>query len=362
MSIYSANRSGSMVATQEASALKGNYTSADLGRILYESQVNDMAIFEAVLATDFDEIKSLREGTILESEIASLNEEAKEGLGKKLVAALDALWKKIKELLTIAKRKIAAYVIRSGKAYAEDYKKFVADEKFANKFPSGVKGKMMDENISDIIKLPDIDMVKNAISNATEANLSSAEVSSLALARTLDNGALVGMNPSEYYTQVEILAFRERDLSKEDADACVKFLESGKDSIKELKKKEDEIDKAIKALKQKVTDKNEKDSVTRNNMIVSAYQTVLSTAASTSIKVVNQNMKYARLNLGAIKAAYKANFKNEKMDKDIHEAMMFEAAAEVDEILNNAPGVDPIGDDESITAEIDKVLADADAE
>lgn len=177
MSIYSANRSGSMVATQEASALKGNYTSADLGRILYESQVNDMAIFEAVLATDFDEIKSLREGTILESEIASLNEEAKEGLGKKLVAALDALWKKIKELLTIAKRKIAAYVIRSGKAYAEDYKKFVADEKFANKFPSGVKGKMMDENISDIIKLPDIDMVKNAISNATEANLSSAEVS-----------------------------------------------------------------------------------------------------------------------------------------------------------------------------------------
>ena len=360
MSIYSANRSGSMVATQEAAASKNNYSSNDLGRILYESQVNDMAIFEAVLATDFGEIKSLREGTLLESEIASFNEEAKESLGKKLLSAIDVVWKKIKDLFKTAYRKIAAYIIRSGKAFAEEYKNFIAKEKFANvKFPSGIKGKMMDEKIEDIIKLPGVDDVKNAISNATEENLASAEISALALARTLDNGAIKGMKSSEYYDAVEVLAFKERELTQNDANECVKFLESAKESIKSLRKKEDEIDAAIKELKKKVTNKDEKDSVTRNNMVVSAYQTVLSTAASTSIKVINQNIKYSRINLAAIIAAMKDSLKKGKTDDSVHEAMLLEAAAEVDEFLNNAPSVDPVGDDETVDAAVEDILTGA---
>lgn len=355
MSIYSANRSGSMVATQEAAASKGNYTHADLGRILYESQVNDMAIFEAVLATDFNEIKSLREGTILESEIAALNEEAKEDLGKKLVDVLNVLWTKIKQMFKNAGRRIAAYIIRSGKAFAEEYEAFLSKKNHPD-FPSGIKGMMMDKKVTEIIKLPDEEVVKNAIANGTEANLTVADVSALALARTIDNGATEGVKSSEFYDKVKEIAFKERTIDQADAKACVEFLKNAKNSIKELKNTENDIDKKIADLKKKVISKDEKDSVSKNNAIVSAYQTVLSTAASTSIKIVNKNIKYARLNLASIMIAMKDALKK---NKAIGKAYMLEAADEVNEYLDSAPSVDPIGDGEEINAEIDKVLAGA---
>ena len=55
MSIYSNNRSGSMELDQIAA--NESYTCNDFGRILYESQLNDMAFFEAVLACEFKEAK-----------------------------------------------------------------------------------------------------------------------------------------------------------------------------------------------------------------------------------------------------------------------------------------------------------------
>jgi hypothetical protein len=36
-----------------------------MGRILYESECNDMAFFEAILASDFREIQGLQDGTLL---------------------------------------------------------------------------------------------------------------------------------------------------------------------------------------------------------------------------------------------------------------------------------------------------------
>ena len=365
MSIYSANRSGSMVATQEATASKNNYTHADLGRILYESQVNDMAIFEAVLATDFDEIKSLREGTLLESEIAAFSEEAKEGLGKKLLVAIDVAWKKIKELFDTAKRKIVAYILRNGKAFAENYEKFVSNEKYVGLFPSSVEGYMMDDKIDDIIKIPNVDTVKSAISNAAEENLASADIASMALARSIDSGASEGIKSAEFYNKVCEKAFRKRNIDRADAKACVEFLKNAKKSIDEIKKKEAEVDKAIKDLKQNVSvfaKKDAKESAAKTNTVVSAYQTVLSTTASASIKVINQNIKYSRLNLAAIMTGMKENLKKEKTDKAIGEAMMLEAVEEFDEIFNNAPSVDPIGNDESFNAQIDKIIADAEEE
>ena len=83
MSIYSANRTGSFNVAQIPA--NESYKWNDIGRILCESQANDMAFFEAALACDFTEVKGLREGTILESEIASFTEAAEESLIEKLI-------------------------------------------------------------------------------------------------------------------------------------------------------------------------------------------------------------------------------------------------------------------------------------
>ena len=68
MSIYSTNDRVGAAATIVADE---SYRPSDIGRIMYESQLNDQAIFEATLMADFAEINGLREGTLLESEIAA---------------------------------------------------------------------------------------------------------------------------------------------------------------------------------------------------------------------------------------------------------------------------------------------------
>lgn len=83
MSIYSANRSGRMATATIAA--NESYTFNDCNRVIYECQVNDMALFESILANDFKEIHGLNEGTILEAEVSTLNREALKDLVEKII-------------------------------------------------------------------------------------------------------------------------------------------------------------------------------------------------------------------------------------------------------------------------------------
>lgn len=120
MSIYSANRTGSMAI--ENVAMNENYKPVDLARTMYESQVNDHSIFEAILANDFRELTGLREGTLLESELTALNEASAKELLASMKTRIMNFWAKIKHAFAVAVQKISAYILRDGKAYAKDFR------------------------------------------------------------------------------------------------------------------------------------------------------------------------------------------------------------------------------------------------
>ena len=122
MPIYSNNRTGSMAVAQLAA--NESYTSEDFGRILYESQVNDMAFFEAVLTCDFNEIKGLREGTILKSEVAALNEATAKGIIDKLIQGVQSYWQKLKGAFKDAINKIGVWFTKIGKPMSEKLKAY----------------------------------------------------------------------------------------------------------------------------------------------------------------------------------------------------------------------------------------------
>ena len=135
MSIYSNNRTG--VAATATLVANESYKSNDIGRILYESAVNDMAFFEAVIASDFNEIKGLREGTLLEAEVAALNEASAKEFFKGMAERVKKFWAKIKGAIKAAINKLAAYVLKDGKAFVAE---FEAAEKKYGKFTGKIEG------------------------------------------------------------------------------------------------------------------------------------------------------------------------------------------------------------------------------
>ena len=140
MSIYSTNRMGhaasATVVANEA------YTGSELGRVLYESQVNDMAIFEAVIASDLKECEGLREGTLLESEIAAFTEASVKEFFKAMGDRIKEFWGKIKGAFKAVIQKISAYVLKDGKAYVAEFEKAYA--KLGGNYAGEIKAKLYD--------------------------------------------------------------------------------------------------------------------------------------------------------------------------------------------------------------------------
>ena len=129
MPIYSGNRTGSANIVIEADT---SYGANDIGRIMYETEHNDQAIFEAILKSDFREIKGIREGTILKSEIASLNEASIKNLFNTIKEAILKLMNKLAGLAKNFIAAISAFLDKNGKKAIKDF-----DEKFdKSKFTS----------------------------------------------------------------------------------------------------------------------------------------------------------------------------------------------------------------------------------
>ena len=115
MSIYAANNR--MGRASDATVVANeSYGANDIGRILYETQVNDQAIFEAVLASDFAEIQGLREGTLLESEVQALNEMTTKEFFAQMKDRLMKFWAKIKAVFKSAIAKMVYFLTAESEA------------------------------------------------------------------------------------------------------------------------------------------------------------------------------------------------------------------------------------------------------
>lgn len=361
MSIYSANRTGSVVA--EMARCNENYTAADLGRIMYESQVNDMAIFESIVLTDLAEVRGIAEGTILLSEAEEANKKTAKEIIETLKKKIIGFWEKIKGAFKAAITKISAYLLHDNKAFIADFK-----ARYAKK-----KSVANDVEIVyyDVDKykttIPTADTITNAIEVSKDAdNVKSAEVVNKALGECI-NDEVEGTK--DYKAKVIKKYGKTVVISNNTYDFAIEILENAKNTIKSLKELEkqtsDSVNSVINALKkaeqllqreaENKDDANAHGKIIKNlSTLVSAYETVIANTTSVGIAMVKANVKNARKGLSGL------------LKSVTHEdAILAEAAAtvendEIDAALTDAPA-EPALDAETQT-EVEELVAAADAE
>lgn len=347
MSIYSKNRSGSMY----TSMIRCNetYTGSDLGLILYESECNNQKLFEAILANDFREINGLREGTLLESEVD--NKKSIKDLIAKVKEKLAFLWSKIKSAFETVIRKIAAYFLKDGKAFVEDFK------------IAAKKGKIDLSNVGEVnmrtdFKVNIADVAKSLQPEIIDNNKSSEKIDIAAIVAG-KLGSVVGQSscaPKDFSKVFVEKSFTKRKLSNSDVGVMCKAVEDGKQTVKNLIEARDRAKKAIDdtvAVIKKYEKKSDHKDIAKNVVALgSACESIVTCICRACIKVEKATIKSYRSALGKIKSDIK------------HEnAIWAESAAVVaDDEIEDAFDGEPQDMDDETEEKVDELIANADAE
>ena len=335
MPIYSGNRSGSVdfLATEADMSYGPN----DMARIMYESEINDMKVFEAVLQHDFQEIKGIREGTILESELKSLNEASKKHLIDSLMLKSKNAWAKIKGAMSNAANAVAAYVLRDGKAYATIFEKTFANKRdnFNGKTIQDVK--VPSKDFAAALKLPGFknDFNKALSGRMNETGLDKTTLIQNGLQECLGKFATGPVTPKEFKTVCDENAFETTEINDSNVDKMasyfVKNIKGGSEIIRSLKNAQSETEKKLmdaynelkKAAKTVAKDTDavaesaaddtpaeEPNTVSNLIVLAAAYETIVSTYSKAKISIAKKTLKYSRAALAKILAACKTATSN----------------------------------------------------
>ena len=311
MSIYAANNR--MGRASDATVVANeSYGANDIGRILYETQVNDQAIFEAIVASDLAEIQGLREGTLLESEIEALNENSVKGFFQRMKERLMAFWAKIKGVFKSAIAKIAYFLTGDASKFIKIFDKEYKKEKFVE-----AKAKIENIKIFDldkVEKLPKTGDFEDKIKaqkggdKVDKAKVIAAELGSYVKASEVA--------PADFKKKLaEFLLGDHKDgftIDGSNVDKAIELaknqLTTGKNTVKTLKQLEADVDRGLKDLKDKLTkaekealgkDASKEDKDKSGNVIaniaalVSCYETVTSNVCSGMIGACKANTKTA---------------------------------------------------------------------
>lgn len=347
MSIYSANRSAAVGTVAEAK----KYTT-DINRIMYESEVNNMRIFEACMKYDFTQIQGLREGTILESEIAAIDEASKaeflesvkkawEVVKAKLKAAFDAILNKLGN----AYRLIAVPTIKRFEKI--DDSKFSASTEFeflAYQNPK-ITTSTISEDMENELKAP----------KPIDGNISRTEIISKVLgkcvgASEVQPGKFLSAMKEKYFVNKKI------SLTKSEIENEIISVLKMKDVIKDIKTAQklcsNIIDNITKSLKNNIA-KNDTASMSDLNTISSAYQTALTSVANAQCKIyiftINSYIKYLT---AIMKKLGEKDVARDKPQQLLLNSYMLETDAMIDKLDDDLPDVTDSND------EFNKMVAD----
>lgn len=356
MSIYSTNRAGT-VASVEVVANE-SYRASDIGRIMYESQVNDQALFEATLAADFSEIAGLREGTLLESEIAAFNEANTKSFFATLKEKLAAFWAKIKGVFKAAIQKIAAYVLRDGKAFV---KEFEAVEAKGKRFVGKIEDAAYIFN-GDAVELPKVADAEKYVASHKEGDMPNS--------KEIVNSVLGAEDAASYKKAAVEKLIGKKTIDNHDkaaVEVMKKNLSGGSDLIKGLRDEEKRVNSGLADLKKIIEEternclaankdakKEDKDNtanaIKRATVILGAYETVVSTMTSVKIAAAKTVITNSRKILAKMLSDMKGGSEAQ------HEAAAITAEDEVETALDDDLATP--ADDET-QKEIDELVAEA---
>ncbi len=351
MGIYSRNRSGSVSASM--AACNENYGPSDIGKIMYESVVNDNSIFEAIVMCDLTESKCLREGTLLEAEAKKFSKENVKKILDAIKERVKKFWEKIKGAIQAAIRKFAAYILRDGKAFVKDFKEATKDKKFTGEIKDVI---LYNADDIDCVEIGDIEEEIKKTKNDENFN------SSIYSAKMLSRMSEESVNTTKEFREAVLKKCAEKKTITasninemltiiEDAPATVKTLKDyEKNAAKLIDKVGSKLKEAERALSKEDDDIDHGKIIKNITAIVSTLETCVSAGTSVVIFMTQQNVKTARVTLGKIKS---------QMENIKHEAAFIESAAivdaeDVDAALNSDEPIDP-----EVNEEIEKIEVEA---
>ena len=310
MSIYSTNDRVGAAATIVADE---SYRPSDIGRIMYESQLNDQAIFEATLMADFAEINGLREGTLLESEIAAFNEANAKTFFAGLKERLMRFWEKIKGVFKAATQKIAAYILRDGKAFVKEFDTVARTTK---RKPTGEFPKAKIVLKIDDYSIPTETEAMNKVKEYRDGDAAIPAYKDLVkeiLAKKIEVDSIADTGDFKKKALEKFVG--EVDIDSKNIEAEVenmkKYLSDAKSTISEIKDTENEINRNLSKLRKVLEDEereaNKDDNtvathkrIKKLSAILSVYEDVVSSMSSAKISATKEVVKNSRKILSTI--------------------------------------------------------------
>lgn len=334
--IYTVNES----AAKSTPVVESKYT--NFASILYESEQNDMAIFEAALACDFHEVKGLQEGTILQSEVAALTEANMAEMLKTVKNALIRVRDKILELIERAIDYIGNYIIKNGKKLVERwnrYKTTYPDHKYQ------IELMTIDEDAANEYKLDNFDAM--ALANAANDKAYDEKADAAKILTTVLSTAIgqeVG-SAAEFKKVALSKVYKKVDASVEVLDKLASDLTSNT-SIKELRNEEAKIRKLFDTYMKDIEERAKKPDAAVIGAYASAFHTIIHTYADIRVKIQKERMRLAHRGLVSAMASIDNDIKEKPEDVN-HESVEYAfdcllAESEFEDAMEMVPGEEPI--------------------
>lgn len=337
MPIYSTNRvsgaSTSIVAAE-------GYTEHDFGRILSECATNDMKLFNAAIARDFQEITAMQEGTMVSSEVRALQEFSIKEAWKGIVEKLKKLWAKIKGVFRNVYAKLSLWLNRSNKLYVAQNRKYLQNKNLADcplpKYlkPVGDYYTRVDKCIKELgdsakaindIRTSDDPSLKEVIKKTTTKALKALDIDSTLGTKSPAGDLNTSINADDIYEAMLKKYFKAEDSkltwgnSGMSLDTLFTNLSGSSKKLKDLKKASKTVDGAFKKIISDINKLADSDSEKEANKkkyrlasaAATSFQNLMNASTSAFIKLTKKAISNDRGLIAALVAYDPKKPKNE---------------------------------------------------
>lgn len=345
-----------MIYTVTESASKSEAKNAtNFANILFESEQNNMMIFEAALACDFHEVKGLREGTILNSELSTLQEKTAKEFMQSVWAVIKRVFEKLLNALASVMRTVGQWIIKTATPLADRFDKVYDEHKRSGvKFNFETKWIDMDKLDKDypigelfnnsMLKMDEYSGYKGA-GNGGRAG--AHDMAASLFCEYLGVAAGTVKAPAEFVAKAMEDAIKDKKITnKHDLDPMLDLLRKN-DAIKSLRKQETELRREMNDVKKQL---NKVDGVNADavSIVASAYQVAINAFTNLHVKAVKFNLREANT------AIHKAIIDMEGAVKESAFAICV-AESEFDAEMETIPGQDEVESkyDDAVNALID---------
>lgn len=267
--------------------------------ILFESEQNSMMIFEAALACDFHEIKGLREGTIVSSELSALQEKTAKEFMHSVWEAIKKAAEKVLNALASVMRSIGQWIIKTATPLADRFDKVYDEHKRDGVKFEDLKCEWIDlDKLADKYNLYGLSeagfevMEKYAGYKYAEGGRTSAHNIATGIFREYIGGDDSDIAPAEFIARAMEKSIEEKNIKvKADLDPALNLLRKN-DAIKALRSTEAALRKDLNAVKKELNSEKE-NNADAVSAVASAYQTAINAFTNLHVKAVKYDLKAA---------------------------------------------------------------------